>query len=196
MKRSRHHKKWTSDEDRLLRESYGSTRRRFLAEQLKRSVLAISTRARQLRLTKKLRPWLAADDEVLTRLYGKESFESIAKQLGRSEVAVAGRTSKLGLRTRVFWTQVETRYLRRWYGKKSAVELARLMGRDVLSVRSKAKRLELTKRVPKKPWTAADLTFLRENIRTMSHKELAEKLNRTAWAIGQYASRSGLLKKQ
>ena len=171
-------------------------RRRFVAECLKRTVLAVSTRARQLGLTRRLQPWSQSADDILRNSYGKESIASIANRVGRTEVAVAGRASKLGLRTRSFWTPKDIQYLRKWYRKKSAVELAKLMSRDVFSVRAKAKRLELTKRVPKKPWLQADLDFFRDNIQTMSHRDLAQRLNRTEWAIGQIASRMGLLKKK
>jgi RNA polymerase sigma factor (sigma-70 family) len=61
-------------------------------------------------------------------------------------------------------------------------KLAKIVGRSVIAVRSRLARLNATKQ--KWWWSESDIQFLRDNVGTMTMRELGERLGRTAGAIG------------
>ena len=78
------------------------------------------------------------------------------------------------------WTMLEVRYLKRHFEDKTIQEIALHLKRRYESVRLKAFYLALRK---VHQWTAQELDFIRDNFRTMSDKEIGDRLNLTAAQI-------------
>lgn len=99
-------RRWSAEDDLLLRELYAVKTDAELAERLVRTELAIKVRAQVLGLnrpqrqpTKRAayRPWAPEEEKLLKRLYGRMPQKKIAERLGRTIGAIFTRVSLLGL---------------------------------------------------------------------------------------------------
>jgi hypothetical protein len=110
-------RRWTSEQDNLLRTLWPiSTREVLLSAFPDSNWRGIISRARNLRLMRRVRlypshwePWTAIDDARLRELYLRETpVEVIAAELGRSISAVVGRAHLLKIKR-----PKEARFLKR-----------------------------------------------------------------------------------
>lgn len=89
---------WSPAAEAKLRELYATTPLPRLCFLLKRSPMAVKSRAARLGLTKGARrPWTEAEDDRMCRLYPDLPTADVAATLGRSLSAVYGRADLLGL---------------------------------------------------------------------------------------------------
>lgn len=108
MKRS-----WSPAAEAKLRELYATTPLPRLAFLLKRTPVAIKSRANRLGLTKGNRQrWTAAMDRQLAALYATKSAQECADALGVGLSAVHNRVHTLGLSKSAEWVSERTR--KRW----------------------------------------------------------------------------------
>lgn len=96
---------WTDEDDRRLREIYGTMSRTQVAETLGRTMPAVAVRASALGLTRTIertesRPWTPREETLLKRRYGIDTVTAIAERLGRTPASVQGHATAMGLRRR------------------------------------------------------------------------------------------------
>lgn len=86
------------------------------------------------------------------------------------------------------WTNNEREILRAHYREMPFSEMKMLLpGRTEYAISEEAKRMEI--RIRRRPWTTAEIEFVRANRRTMHATEIAEKLDRSVAAVQIQASR-------
>jgi len=99
-----HGRKWTADENALLRELYPESPIGEIAKRLGRTVAAITGKAHCLGLKKKSRLdklWTAEQLQLLSQLYPThEDIQDIAERIGRSPAVVRAKAYDLWLSKR------------------------------------------------------------------------------------------------
>jgi hypothetical protein len=91
-------KRWTEEEDDLLKECYGKVDVKEIAEVLDRTEIAIRSRASHLSVANKLRAWTEGEDRFLKQEYGKMKIKEIAEILGRTKEAINSHIRVLKLK--------------------------------------------------------------------------------------------------
>lgn len=130
-------RRWTADEDLVVRYHYPRLPLDDLAGALGRNAQAVRRRANNLGVTlgtrsplvrtpAAKRPWSAADDDTLRESWGLVAPATIAGQLGRSVISVKVRKKRLGL---TFGANVWTsRLIARLFGVDSHLVIAWIAG--------------------------------------------------------------------
>lgn len=141
--------RWTYDEEQLLRRHYPKYGGFYCARLLGRSLVAVRTRARGLKLTAP-RFWSDTDIARLKLLYGTMPNAKLARMFGRDTEQMLQKARLLGLRTAASrWSKKELSILRSQYGTVPVKQIAERLGRPHGSVLQLAQRLGLsTKRTP------------------------------------------------
>ena len=193
----KHLSPWTAQDDETLRRLYRTIKTRVIAKQMGRTLQATQVRIRKIKLsTRKLIPWTDADRAYVKKHFSLEPLGQIADTLHRTPHAVQSMASKVGATNpKTPWSAEDISYIKEHYGQKKPLEIAATLHRTPQLVMYWAKKLGKTKPVIWKLWSEADTDFLRANVYTMTHREIAAKLGRTVWAISRKAFNMGLLKK-
>lgn len=91
-------RRWTPDEDAMLRERYTTMRGAALAALLGRPTGSVKARAKKLRVQRPRAIWSADDEAVMRTEFPNTRTADLAAKLGRETVAVQNFAYKLGLR--------------------------------------------------------------------------------------------------
>lgn len=161
---------WSTEEDETLRQGYGlSLPKKSIARELHRTVLAIESRARRLKLpmARKFKLWTKCEDGYIAAHYGIQSPEEISAFLGRSCGAVERRTWKLkvdsrGKRQQRAWSEGDDLRLRLAYQKAPLRIIAKQLNRTEQAAYIRAVKLGLGGMPKGKPSKAHYVAILRE----------------------------------
>lgn len=91
-------RRWTTDEDAVLRAHYTTTRGADLATRLGRPCGSVKARAKKLGIQRQRAIWSVADEAVMRAEFPNTRTADLAARLGRETVAVQNFAYKLGLR--------------------------------------------------------------------------------------------------
>jgi len=188
----RRYKKWTVEEEDLVREFYYTYGPIYLARLLGRSKDAVRAHAKYIRAVKP-RIWSAREIETLKREYGKHGRKSnriLAGLLGRSKRAIEHKINMLGLATPPKkWSKRELKLLHDHFGTMPIDELARKIGRNKDAVTSMASVHGLT--TPNPTFTPRQKKFIADNLGKISIKNMAKRLGVSASRVMTEADRLG-----
>ena len=93
-------RRWSKDEDNLLKKLYLKNDVQYIADKINRSVTAIHRHACIIGITNKCVLWSSQEEKLLKKLWSKKSYSDIAKIIGRSVSAITLKAHKLGLSSR------------------------------------------------------------------------------------------------
>jgi len=188
------YKKWTVEEEDLVRELYYTYGPIYLARLLGRSKDAVRAHAGLIGVVKP-RIWSAREIETLKREYGKHGRKSnriIAGLLGRSNRAIEHKARELGLSLATpskKWSKRELKLLHDHFGTMPIDELARKIGRTRNAVTMRASIQGLT--TPQLTLTPRQRKFIADNLGKISIKKMAKRLGVSASRVMTEADRLG-----
>lgn len=185
-------RKWTKQEDTILRRFYPKQGSRYVAELIGRSMSSVQERALRLGVPATMnRRWTEAEISFLKKNYGRRTAGQIARTLKRTEQSVRGQIHILGLGEYMpeQWTEDEVSYLRAHYGKVKVAELAEELGRSRDAVELKASKLGLGRKVIK--LTPEQLAWAKSQFGTLSYPKIAEQLGVPLSKISKLAGKHG-----
>ena len=194
-------KRWTTAEDRVLRELYDAgASLRLIAERLKRSPKAVSERRRATGVPTRLRipDWTPVEDALL-RAAAAEGFpaSAVAQRVGRPAEQVRRRTRRLvGTRSmpRPYTVEDDARLRACWQAGGNVESLAHELGRSAASVRLRAQALGLHRPRPRPRWQPDEDAVVRDGYeQALSCAQIAEELpDRSAGAVAARAAKLGI----
>jgi Response regulator containing a CheY-like receiver domain and an HTH DNA-binding domain len=94
-------KKWSAQEDQLIREKYKVLSPAEISNLLNRSVYAIKKRAAILGVTTKVSRWTEKEEEFLKEKWGIANIDTIARNINRSRNSVLLKAYQISLRDQV-----------------------------------------------------------------------------------------------
>lgn len=217
---------WSRDETIFLLEHLQTEPLTWVAEQLGRTMAAVSLRPKQLGI---FPGWTRRDDKILLKEI-KLGREFVGKLINRPAYAVEKRERFLTNHTGEFskakieklfeakgkkwidgliylpvrptevgkerWTEDHLAFLRKNYPIHGSTWCAEQLGVTGKRVRHKAISLGLTLINGPSPWSAEDDRWLFDNVLRLSREECAEHLNRTVAAVSVRASIIGAFKER
>lgn len=137
---------WTEEEDNYIKENHSKVTLQKLADNLKRSRGAVSSRASKLEVTRKKVLWTTQDDEKLIDLYNlKLGISEISEVLSSSIDAVDARLRYLDIKRDrwITWSENETKFLIENYSEKGPYFCVKALGKKYSVIVSKAANLKL-----------------------------------------------------
>lgn len=141
--------------------------------------------------------WTDEEVRYLKRNYLDKKYSTIADELDRTTSSVKCKASKLGLKKQTgTWEEKEVKFLKQNYGqdgKMTAKEISKELDRSVDSVQNKIKNENLSY-VEQKSFSDRELEYLKNNYKTKTHEEMAEKLDRHKQTITDQLNRMNLIK--
>lgn len=185
-------KKWTKEEESVLRDYYPTKGSRPIAEMLGRSMSSVQAHAEKLGIPGPARRWSNKEEVFLRHNYRKLTAVEIARRLKRTEQSVRAHLRKLGLTGPGGrdWTEDEIAYLRKHYNTTTSRELAEELGRTIPSVELKAKRLKILRRTVTYP-SKAQVQWIEANLGKLSFAEMSRRLGFCVQTIGKIAHKAG-----
>jgi hypothetical protein len=134
-------RKWTVEEDDVLRAEFGKTKTSELAVKLCRTVMAIGSRSNHLGIRVQFQ-WTPEDDAFVTINYGRIDTYEIAKYLNRSHQSVNSRAFLLGVKCDSYWSKEEDDLLRSLYlSGESQSCISKKLNRTIGSIHSRTRFL-------------------------------------------------------
>lgn len=184
-------KKWTKEEDDLLRRWYRHRGSPYLETVLDRSRTAIQARALSLGIRGTSRRWTRKEELYLERNHGRHTVEVLADRLGRKVGSVQSKAFLMGLTGPASraWSGQEVAYLRRHYGNMRARDIAEHLGRSTDAIELKAGRLGLRRSLHR--ITSAEKKWVIRNLGKISYHNMADELGVSAQTIQQIAHANG-----
>jgi len=186
---------WTKDDIRRLKKLYPAITAKKVAQILKRTEIAVVSKAGELGIKKKpgsdKRHWSKEELRFLRKNFWEMDFKVMAKKLGRTHAAVRSRANKLGLRSVVYWTAKEEALLKKQYLRSEVKDIAKKLGRTVSSVKARALKLGLLRLTL---WSEEEIWKLHKLYPTHSLEEICRRIDRPLSAIKAQAKRQGLRK--
>jgi len=170
-------RRWSKEEEELLKELYGSYPVTTIAKILKRTPKSVMRKAERMGLRSFKKDWSLED--LITMLvlrfqYGVK-IKDIAKTLGRGESSIRCKLWRLNLTNPVQkWSEEEINLLKNLYGIVDVKDIARYLGRTPEAVKTKASELRLTNRKPKIT-VPKKLEIVRDYLNGLSIEEIVEK---------------------
>lgn len=184
-------KKWTKEEDDLLRRWYRHRGSPYLVTVLDRTQTAIQARALRLELQGTSRQWTRREELYLERNHGRHTVEVLAARLGRNAGGVQSKVYDMGLTGSPSrsWTPQEIAYLSEHYGQRTSREIAEHLDRSHDAVELKAGRLGL--RRPLHRITPAEKKWVIRNLGKISYQNMADEIGVSAQLIQRIAHANG-----
>ena len=184
-------RKWTQEEiNNLIYYIKHGFSRVSCTKLLNRSLQAVNYKITDLGLgVKKIKKWTQEEIDELQRLFeGATNLTECAQKLNRSINSIKIKANKLGLTTRKFkkWTHNEEKRLQEYRDKNlSYAQCAKNLNRSISSVSARAHLLGFIKpEDSREKWTQEEIEYLLYCIkRHVSHKECAQKLNRSIKSV-------------
>jgi hypothetical protein len=192
--------RWTPQADAYLRQWHGKRKSSEIAKKLGTSAHAIESRAYVIGLKNRIfRRWEPEEIEYALNSFPRLTHKEVARELGRTEIAIMGFYAKRKKRKHFVhkWTANEKHVIRRLHNKISIKELAVRLHQSEQRLRATTYRMGLgptTKRGPL--YTDQERSFILQNYRTMTYRQLAEKLNRPFGGVIDVAGRLGIKKQK
>ncbi len=81
------------------------------------------------------------------------------------------------------WSEKEIQIMYKYQGVKTLKEVAEIVGRTKVAVKHKAERLGIKYLSEKDYWSEDEEFYLKNNIKYLTYKQLAKKLNRTVCSV-------------
>ncbi len=181
---------WTAAEEDLIRHNLEMPLTKLSVMFPNRTVGAISSKVRRLKIQLGLYRWSNTEDKILKQAYKKTSLEDLCKLLPhRTPIAIENRIYTLKLSAHYNeWTTKEERILRDRYGKETIAEIHKLIPNHTpASIKQRAQTLGIQKKLEK--WTPEDeqilskaymqggLPLVREKIVGRSDRALLAKIH-------------------
>jgi len=170
-------RRWSKEEEELLKELYGSYPVTTIAKVLGRTPKSVMRKAERMGLRSFKKDWNLEDLITLLVLrfqYGVR-IKDIAKILGRGESSIKCKLWRLNLTNPVQrWSEEEINLLKNLYGVVNVKDIARYLGRTPEAVKMKACELGLTSRKPKIS-TRKKLEIVRDYLNGLSIEEIVNK---------------------
>lgn len=190
--RAKQAKRWTREEDLLLRKHYPTRGAVYCAQELGRTKAGVNRRAETLGVTSKVKQrWTRKEEAMLRTLYQRHTALALARMLKRTEQSVRGKLHLMGLTesTSRPWTSDEISYLRSHYGRVRVADLAEELGRSTDAVELKAGRLGISRR--NKRLSAKEQQDVLAELGQTPYTVLARRFGVDAHTIRRVAERNG-----
>lgn len=188
-------RKWTPEEDAIIRQYAMSETYEKVAERLNRSFFATKQRAIRLGFRKQAKHTATTTAQLrrMVELHNQGlSAHKIAKEVGRTTTMVCRHLAKLGYDLRTNWTADEDSILREMVEQgQDFGSIASMLGRTECAAR---KRAEFIGVQVKYVWNEAEKQFLIDNYKRMSHEEMGYHLSRTKNSVAVMCASLGLIK--
>ena len=186
---------WDQNDLIYLKEVYGTVLVAEIAKQVGRSNAAVRCKAAKMGLTKDY-VYTEEEIQIIKDFHGKATHKEIAEMIGKSSPGIARQVRLLGVSKELYdWTyerdmKVKELYDAGWTYKQIADHMEAPLG-------SIHKRLRLNDAIKSDvvPYTQKDILFIQKNYKTMTRKQIGDKLGRTPASIGQKAIQLGLTEK-
>lgn len=161
---------------------------------------SIECKAKQLGLvTIKSRPnWNQQENEKLINLINNGiKVKEISKILNRTSAAIELQKGKLGLSRKaernIIWDTDNIEKLKILAAEnKTAEEIAIILGVTETSIHTQSHKSKIPIPGKCKPFTEAELTFIKQNYTKLKPKECAKRLNRPTQSVSVQANKMGL----
>lgn len=211
----RHHKRWTPEEEDLLKRLYPGVFSHELEERFGRRAVNIANRAAKLGIKKNWRKHTLARND---KRWSKKEIKRLKKLFPvtptplllvyypkRTRIALVAKARKLGLRknyhdgnyspgqlssTQWLWSAKDIKQLRKlWQKGHTDSEIAEIMGKNIGRVRYQIYRQIREEGLQKKCkwWSKEDEEYLKRHYHTMDSKQIAAVLGKTAEMIRRKA---------
>lgn len=126
------------------------------------------------------RIWTEEEDKYIIENFNKSTFSYMAKQLGCAITTVQNRAIELGLfferKSVRRWTEEEIELLKIMAPKYLNKTIAKKLGRSVNELNKKARELGIELIFKRPVWKKWKVKFLKENINTLSLREIQNEL--------------------
>ena len=187
-------KRWTLEEQRVVRRNYGKLSRSEIAGMLNVPVHVLENLASNMKLAGEASPkYTGSELQYIHDHYRTMSADEIAKKLGRSSRAIASLVSKRGWKGRKSLDTAlsvrQQRVIRRYYQKKRVHEIARSLHLNPNTVRAYAKRVGLVRLA--KPFTAKEHRYIEMHLGKIPIQAIARNLDRGIEAVRDYGHLQG-----
>lgn len=143
--------------------------------------------------------WSQNDIDILVEKYNNISNKEIYNLLNCkfSIEQIRRKAQSIGLGKSRLWSNKEEKILKENFQKLSFKELKRILpNRTMIAIIGKARQMKLYRDYfEERKYSESDINFIIDNFQKMSYIEIANKLNRTPYAIEQKARQLGLKKK-
>jgi len=136
--------------------------------------------------------WADREIAFLNKHLMKMSYLDIGLALGRTCNSVQQKASIMGLKRKKRWTSRELEQLRKIYHKRPLDEVTEMLGRSPAVVYAQAKKMGISR--TKRPWTNAQLKFLKNNYRLMTARELSGHVGHSLLTVRTKSYMLGLIK--
>lgn len=190
-------KRWTREENKLLKRYYKDKGPKYLSEKLGRSCDSVRLQAIKFGLKYHVRKWEVWEDRFLKRHYHKKSNASLGRTLKRSVTAIRCRAVGLNLTNPnpKNWSEEEDKILRELYPNRSfSVDyIAKCVNRTTGAVNKRATRLKILRKGHK--WTKDEQQYFKKNWKSKSYKEIAQYLNISYDVVLYHSINLGLRKR-
>lgn len=193
---------YTERELAIIRKHHGRLSYAEIAAKVGRSPHALTTQIANMGLARKREDLKLKEKHrrYIRKNFNGMSLVDMAAHLGFSPSTVGRVAREMGLRARPTtrpWTRSDDARLRKIYGTMRRTLVAAQMGRTLSGVALRARALGIarpTRRGPTRRWTEAEDRFLRDNVLTMSRRELARHLNRSVTTVQGRMQSKGIRK--
>lgn len=164
----------------------------------------------RLRIFQRNEEWLGEEDKIIKKYYAGLGYKKTQKLLPlRAGKKIRRRASQLGVKMKIefdrdrlangdnqFWSNKEIDFLKNNYLHMKDIEIAEHLNRTHASVINMRIRLNLNKdkAITNKVFSKEEIEFIRKNYKTMSTKEISEKINKDENQIRDKANYLGLIK--
>lgn len=146
-------------------------------------------------------PWTAEQDALIRRMHGgNASTRAISEALGGvNKTTVGRRIEKLGLtkpttRRARKWTPEMDAILKRYVGVEDRTKIATRLNTTPSAINGRVSRLNLNVRAPyvARQWTQEEITYLRDNVDSMSMTQMGIELDRSTSAVSRKLEALGI----
>lgn len=193
-------KRWTEEEDNLLRQFYaehpdGIGLKKFIQSNLPdRTVPAVSNRASYLGLCKfNAKPYTEEEINLLKQYYPTEGPACYIRFNNRSKEGIVKKANELKIQHNRFWTDAEIEILCKYYPTEGTKVLKRLPGKIIRQIKDAAIRYNISRLSIN--WTEEEDKLLQEMYSKIKGKKIQELFpNRTFASIQARATLLGLSK--
>lgn len=159
---------------------------------------SINTKMSNLNIKNEVHCWTNKEVDLLRKNYGKiKPCELVSLFDNRHTYkAIYAKAKKMNLCTRKLWTNEEISIMKEKYSTCSIGEMMKLLpNRSRNSIIAKAIQLKLkNKTILEYHFTDDEKMFVINNYKTMSDREIGEKLGRSETAVNNYRFRNRLIK--
>lgn len=132
--------------------------------------------------------WTNEQIELLKNNFTSKTNFDISLITGHTKKSVEAKAKILGLRKKAEnakYSEEELKFLSENYKTKTTKELSIILGKTIDQIFEILRKLGLKKDkyIPPSNWTEEQIKFLKENYLQMTSQEIAQKINKSKWAV-------------